>query len=61
MITEQEVNSIMDKLFATYGKGSELGIDKNRWNQYKIQHKKGRLSLGKKLEILNLADKLDLV
>lgn len=60
MITERSINKRIAALFDERGKGEELGFNRKSWYQYKQQFTAGKLSLGKKLEILNAAGLLKL-
>lgn len=60
MITERSINKRITALFDERGKGEELGFNRKSWYQYKQQFTAGKLSLGKKLEILNAAGLLKL-
>jgi len=60
MIQTTRINTALTDLFATRGKGEELGINRKSWYQYKQLFKQGKLSRGKQLEILDAAGLLSL-
>lgn len=60
MIQTTRINTALTDLFATRGKGEELGINRKSWYQYKQLFTQGKLSRGKQLEILEAAGLLSL-
>ena len=58
MLEEEDINSEIEALFAQRNLAKQLGVNRKTWSSYKDYYRNNTLSLGKKLEILNLTGRL---
>jgi hypothetical protein len=58
MIPEAEINQEIELLFSQRGISQQLGINRKTFSSYKEYYRQNTLSLGKKLELLNLTGRL---